>query len=84
MEEVNRRRCAPLACVGRCERHCGMDASKTFYESCTWNGLTYRPLTTRMDKRNLYKCGDGICQPTEVCGEKNDSLSCKDDCGTCG
>ena len=83
-EGVDRRHCAPLVYVGRCERHCVMDASKTFYKSCTWNGVTYQPLTTRMDERNFYKCGDGICQPTEACGEKNDSLSCKDDCGTCG
>jgi hypothetical protein len=82
--ELNRRRCAPLVYIGRCERHCVLDASKTFYAACTWNGVTYPALTTRMDKRNLYKCGDGICQPTESCGEKNDYLSCKDDCGTCG
>ncbi|MFP2932758.1 hypothetical protein ACLESO_47950 [Pyxidicoccus sp. 3LG] len=82
--ELNRRRCAPLVYIGRCERHCALDASKSFYASCTWNGVTYPALTTRMDKRNLYRCGDGICQPTESCGEKNDYLSCKDDCGTCG
>lgn len=82
--ELNRRRCAPLVYIGRCARHCVMDASKSFYASCTWNGVTYPSLTTRMDKRNLYKCGDGICQNTESCGERNDFLSCKDDCGSCG
>jgi hypothetical protein len=82
--ELNRRRCAPLVYIGRCERYCEMDPSKTFYASCTWNGVTYPPITTRLDKRNLYKCGDGICQPTESCGDKNDYLSCKDDCGRCG
>ncbi|WP_246357174.1 hypothetical protein [Pyxidicoccus fallax] len=82
--ELNRRRCTPLVYVGRCAHHCEPDASKTFYASCTYQGVTYQPLTTRLDKRNLYKCGDGICQPTEACGEKNDYLSCKDDCGTCG
>jgi hypothetical protein len=82
--ELNRLRCAPFVYVGRCARHCELDASRTFYASCTRNGVTYAPITTRMDKRNLYKCGDGICQPTESCGEKNDYLSCKDDCGRCG
>ncbi|MCY1020250.1 hypothetical protein [Pyxidicoccus sp. MSG2] len=82
--ELNRRRCAPLVYVGRCERHCELDDSKSFYASCTWNGVKYPALTTRLDKRSLYKCGDGICQPTESCGEKNDYLTCRDDCGTCG
>ncbi|MCP3141454.1 hypothetical protein [Pyxidicoccus xibeiensis] len=83
-QELNRRRCAPLVYIGRCDAHCVLDESKSFYASCTWNGVTYQALTTRMDKRNLYKCGDGICQPTEACGARNDHLSCKDDCGTCG
>ncbi|MBZ4418380.1 hypothetical protein [Myxococcus sp. RHSTA-1-4] len=82
--ELNRRRCAPLVYIGRCALHCVMDESKLFYTSCTYNGVTYQPLTTRLDKRTFYKCGDGICQPTEACGERNDHLSCKDDCGTCG
>lgn len=82
--ELNRRRCAPLVYVGRCAHHCEMDESKLFYTSCKYNGRVYQPLTTRMDKRNLYRCGDGICQPTEACGERNDYLTCKDDCGTCG
>ncbi|WP_241759066.1 hypothetical protein [Pyxidicoccus parkwayensis] len=82
--ELNRRRCTPLGYVGRCARHCVLDASKDFYAACTWNGVTYPALTTRLDKRSLYKCGDGICQPTESCGTKNDYLTCKDDCGTCG
>ncbi|MFP2910143.1 hypothetical protein ACLESD_34920 [Pyxidicoccus sp. 3LFB2] len=81
--DFNRHRCAPLVYIGRCASSCVMDASKSFYASCTWNGVTYPALSTRMDKRNLYKCGDGTCQPTESCGEKNDYLSCKDDCGTC-
>jgi hypothetical protein len=82
--ELNRRRCTPLVYVGRCERHCELDGSKSFYASCTWNGVKYPALTTRLDKRSLYRCGDGICQPTESCGEKNDYLTCRDDCGTCG
>jgi hypothetical protein len=82
--ELNRHRCAPLVYIGRCAQHCVMDESKSFYASCTWNGVTYPSLTTRLDRRSLYKCGDGICQPTESCGDKNDFLSCKEDCGTCG
>ncbi|WP_164002701.1 hypothetical protein [Pyxidicoccus caerfyrddinensis] len=82
--ELNRRRCTPLVYVGRCALHCELDESKSFYTSCTWNGVKYPALTTRLDRRSLYKCGDGICQPTESCGERNDYLTCKDDCGTCG
>jgi hypothetical protein len=81
--ELNRRRCAPLVYIGRCADHCVMDASKTFYAECTYGGIKYQPLTTRMDKRDLYRCGDGVCQPTEACGEKNNYLTCKADCGTC-
>jgi len=29
------------------------------------------------------KCGDGICQFTESCGNGSSANSCKADCGTC-
>ncbi len=79
----NRGRCTPLDYVGRCERYCVRDASKTYYESCTYNGVTYQPLTTRLRKDAIHKCGDGICQRGESCGSGKEFNNCKADCGTC-
>ncbi|WP_224242502.1 hypothetical protein [Hyalangium gracile] len=40
--------CAPLRFVGRCSQFCSPGLGGTFYSSCTYNGLSYRPITTRM------------------------------------
>ena len=44
------------------------DPTKTCYATCSYNGITYQPITTRMRTQEIYKCGDGICQFTESCG----------------
>jgi len=61
-----------------------LDASWLYYTSCTYQGRTWRPLTTRLREQDIYTCGDGTCQPTESCGTSNRYDSCKKDCGTCG
>lgn len=81
--ERTRRRCTPLTYVGRCKNHCVLDGTKTFYESCTYNGVTYQPLTTRLRKDAIHKCGDGICQRGESCGSGKEFDNCAADCGTC-
>ena len=41
--------CAPLRFVGRCSNVCTLGAGDPwFYSNCTFNGVGYRPLTTRM------------------------------------
>lgn len=75
--------CAPLVHVGQCEDICTRDASGTFYTSCTWNGVTYPPITTRVRQADLYSCGDGVCQVTERCGAGMSAASCGLDCGSC-
>ncbi|WP_375772134.1 pentapeptide repeat-containing protein [Archangium gephyra] len=75
--------CAPLVHVGRCEDVCTLDASGTFYTSCTWNGVTYPPITTRVRQADLHSCGDGVCQVTESCGLGLTADSCLLDCGSC-
>ena len=76
--------CAPLIYVGGCSSVCTLDASGTYYASCTYNGVTYRPLTTRVRAADVFQCGDGVCQFTESCGTGDTYDSCKLDCGTCG
>ena len=51
--------------------------------SYTYNGVTYKPLTTRIRTQDVFKCGDGLCQFTERCGSGNTASSCASDCGTC-
>ena len=76
--------CAPLVHVGNCSSFCTLDASGTYYTSCTYGGVTYRPLTTRVSAESVYTCGDGKCQFTESCGTGDTYDNCKLDCGTCG
>lgn len=54
-----------------------------YYETCTYNGRTFLPLTTRLQPRDIHRCGDGVCQLTERCGDGAAAGSCQADCGTC-
>ena len=45
--------CAPLVLVGQCQKYCTLDASGPFYRSCTYNGVTYSPITTRLRPDDL-------------------------------
>jgi hypothetical protein len=67
--------CSPMVYAGSCSQYCTLDATSTFYTSCTYNGVTYRPITTRMNPADIYLCGDGVCQATES------SATCAADCG---
>jgi hypothetical protein len=69
--------------VGSCSQYCTRDATNTYYTSCTYGGVTYRPITTRMKAADLYSCGDGVCQATESCGTGTTPNSCAADCGAC-
>jgi hypothetical protein len=40
--------CAPLRFVGQCSQFCRREAGIPFYESCSFQGTGYRPVTTRM------------------------------------
>jgi hypothetical protein len=76
--------CPPLIRIGTsCGKICIPDASKKFYTSCTYNGITYQPITTRIRPQEIYRCGDGVCQLTEKCGTGTTAESCMSDCGVC-
>lgn len=76
--------CLPLSRLGTyCDKICIPDASKKFYTSCTYNGITYQPITTRIRKQEIYTCGDGVCQVSEKCGTGTTAESCRSDCGVC-
>jgi hypothetical protein len=75
--------CAPIFQIGFCSSNCTEDPTHTFYESCDYNGKTYKALATRIRPAEVYKCGDGVCQPTEKCGSGADWDNCKPDCGQC-
>jgi hypothetical protein len=75
--------CAPLVYAGSCTSYCTLDASKTYYTVCNYNGVTYRPITTRLRAEDIYYCGDGVCQMTESCGTSNQYYNCALDCGAC-
>ncbi len=75
--------CPPIYQVGYCRDLCVLDATRTFYETCTLDGVTYRPLTTRISPSDVYWCGDGVCQFTESCGWGYDADHCGLDCGPC-
>ncbi|WP_224243029.1 hypothetical protein [Hyalangium gracile] len=75
--------CAPIIHVGTCRDYCTLDATGTFYTQCTYNGVSYLPITTRMLPKDIYSCGDGVCQFTESCGLDATYNSCQADCGQC-
>jgi hypothetical protein len=75
--------CEPMQHVGRCKDFCTRDPARKYYTQCTYNGVTYKPLTTRMRAADIYRCGDGVCQFTEKCGTGTSYDSCSADCGAC-
>jgi hypothetical protein len=75
--------CPPLAHIGTCQASCQLDSTGIYYTRCTRNGVTYRPITTRIRTQEIVACGDGICQPSESCGNTNAAASCGVDCGSC-
>lgn len=75
--------CPPLLDAGRCNRICERDGQNAFYSTCTVNGVTYRALTTRVSKKDVFECGDGVCQFTETCGHGRRGNTCERDCGRC-
>jgi len=75
--------CPPIVHVGSCATYCTLNDAKTYYTSCTYNGVTYKPITTRIRPVDIYSCGDGVCQFTEQCGTGTSYNSCYADCGAC-
>jgi hypothetical protein len=52
--------CAPLQFVGRCSQLCSPGYTGTFYSSCTFNGVSYRPITTRMKQSDYNQLFSGL------------------------
>ena len=80
--------CAPIVQVGQCATLCtvaqdGSGAALPYYEKCTYGGVEYQPITTRIRAQDIYQCGDGTCQFTEHCGTGATAQSCQSDCGAC-
>jgi hypothetical protein len=75
--------CPPLNYVGSCTSFCTLDSTKTHYTSCVYNGVTYKPITTRLRQSDVYTCGDGVCQISEKCGTSYQYYNCGLDCGAC-
>jgi hypothetical protein len=74
--------CSPMIHVGACASSCTLDAWG-FYKSCTVDGVSYQPLTTRLRPTEIFRCGDGVCQISESCGTSTRFDSCASDCGSC-
>ncbi len=76
-------KCPPMTYANdSCAVLCTPNAAQTAYTSCTYNGKSYRPITTRVLSSSIYTCGDGICQISERCGTGRSPDDCKD-CGPC-
>ena len=75
--------CEQVKRIGQCENHCTLDSSRMYYTQCTFNGVQYKPLTTRIRAEDVNHCGDGVCQLGERCGFGITADSCLLDCGSC-
>ena len=71
--------CAPMTTTGySCQDLCtGGSPGTLAYQTCTWGGVAYRPISVRLADAQIATCGDGICAPSESCS------SCAVDCGAC-
>ena len=71
--------CAPMVATGNsCQDLCWGGSSSTFsYRSCSWGGVTYKPLSVRLSDAEIATCGDGVCAASESCS------TCAADCGAC-
>jgi hypothetical protein len=75
--------CPEIARVGTCDTSlCELDETGTYYTQCTYNGVVYRPMTTRILVESFHVCGDGVCDVSEQCGQGETPDSCSD-CGPC-
>lgn len=76
--------CSPITRVGSCEQlSCTLDRESNYYRTCTYNGIQYKALTTRLHPSDVYTCGDGVCQVSERCGTGQTADNCGLDCGPC-
>jgi len=75
--------CSPIVHIGSCAESCTPDPTGTYFTRCTHDGITYVPLTTRIQRQDVYRCGDGSCQFTESCGIGLNTAQCTLDCGSC-
>jgi hypothetical protein len=55
--------CEPLVLVGQCRQYCTSDSSGPFYKSCTYKGVTYAPITTRLRQEDLDMLAEMYRQP---------------------
>ena len=74
--------CSPIHHVDNCPALCVRDLLSNYYVSCTYNGKSYRAMTTRIRKQDIFVCGDGVCQTSESCGVGLTPDNCID-CGLC-
>ncbi|MFL5346113.1 MAG: hypothetical protein ACJ8AT_15095 [Hyalangium sp.] len=74
--------CPPLTYAGSCAQLCQPIVPGGFYVACTWHGVTYKPLTTRVRPSEIYTCGDHVCQVSETCSS-SPGTGCEADCGRC-
>ncbi|MFL5347082.1 MAG: hypothetical protein ACJ8AT_20035 [Hyalangium sp.] len=74
--------CAPIHHVSNCSALCTPDYAHNYFQTCYYNGKSYRALTTRIKKSDVYVCGDGVCQISESCGTGFTPNNCRD-CGPC-
>ena len=80
--------CAPMQATGRtCEQLCSGDYSDmshySEYRTCTWRGVSYRPISTRLKSADIATCGNGICEAAERCYDPATGDGCQADCGRC-
>ncbi|HEX8537922.1 MAG TPA: hypothetical protein VF664_10705, partial [Cystobacter sp.] len=79
--ETSNPACSQMQRIGQCHERCRLEPNGNFYSECTYNGVTYKPLTTRIRPSDVNYCGDGVCQVGESKGPGYTANSCGVDCG---
>ncbi len=80
--------CSPMIETNRtCQSMCTgswSDVNNSFqFTSCTYGGVTYRPITVRLQDSDIATCGNGVCEASEACYNPLNGSGCYADCGRC-
>ena len=69
-------------CSSICHQLSG-SSNTGIWNTCTWNGVAYPAITTRILPSSVNTCGSGSCHATETCYDNNTGYGCQTDCGKC-
>jgi hypothetical protein len=69
--------CPPIVRAGMCADVCTAGADGVTWSDCAVDGVHFKPLQVYLQDSDVYRCGDGVCQPIT-----ENETTCPADCTT--